>query len=72
MGKCNCGAKPVVIKPKEKVHKIETNHINENNENKEKEIVQKTIINQRPNNFLLYLLLAGILAIIIILINRKC
>ena len=38
----------------------------------EPDIVQKTIITNRPNNTLLYLLLFGILIIIILLINRTC
>lgn len=65
MGKCNCGAKPV-IEPEEKIQ----NELILDNREKIQHI--KKQMKQPNNNYMLYLLFVGILIIIILLITRKC
>ena len=67
MGKCNCGAKPV-IEPEEKIQ----NELILDNREKIHHIKKHIKQNEPNNNFMLYLLFAGILIIIILLITRKC
>ena len=67
MGKCKCGAKPV-IEPEEKIQ----NELILDNRDKIQHIKKHIKKNNPNNNFMLYLLFAGILIIIILLITRKC
>lgn len=72
MGKCKCGAKPV-IKPEEQ---IQNELILDNREKIQhiKKQMKKTnqSMDQPNNNLLLYLLFVGVIIIIILLITRKC
>ena len=72
MGKCNCGAKPVI----EAEEKIQNELILDNREKIQhikKQMKQNNYSMEQPNNNLIvYLLFASILIIIILLITRKC
>ena len=67
MGTCNCGRNPPVISPQEKLE-----------QQLPKKQIQKPIVIQRQyniessNNYLLYALIIGVIAIIYLLLNQKC
>jgi hypothetical protein len=64
MGKCSCGVKQEIINPSEKKEKYIPPHHHQTGSGK--------VIIQKSNNFLLYLMLAGIVSIIAIMLTREC
>ena len=69
MGTCNCGKNPPVISPQEK---IEQQLPKKQTEKQKPVVIQRQYNIDSSNNYLLYALVIGVIAIIYLLLNRKC
>jgi hypothetical protein len=65
MGTCNCGRNPPVISPQEKLEQ-------QLPAKPKPVVIQRQYNIESSNNYLLYALIIGVIAIIFLLLNRKC
>ena len=69
MGTCNCGRSPPVISPQEK---LEQQLPKKQTQKQKPVVIQRQYNIDSSNNYLLYALVIGVIAIIYLLLNRKC